>query len=159
MPTLSKSKKTPKKSKEKPSMAYDRFSHLGFIERAKPDFPLPALPRAISLITPNKLGDTMSQYGAWREYTEDLLNHSMYTFNKKREELDIARKRKFLLVNGKNKDERTAKIDTDPEIQALATDVLEYEMFYEMLSTKLTSIEKSIALISREYSRRSQIRD
>jgi len=131
-----------------------RFKSVGFDPLQKPEIPYPTMKAQITGLSNNDLGDLMSQYGVWREYTEDLLLHAIREYTSLAESLNLERQMLLITVNGRNRDERLAKIDTQPEIIELAHAVLESEMYKEMLSAKLASIENSIAVISREITRR-----
>lgn len=110
----------------------------------------------ITGITDNDLGDLMSAYASWKEYTEDLLLYAVQEATSAAEDLEYARKKMLLTTSGKNRDERNARIDTEDRIHELDRKWLEADMYREMLSSKLESINGAISVISREITRRGQ---
>ena len=98
----------------------------------------------------------VSQSRYAREYTEDLLQDSLCEQLKLQEEYEIQYGAKLLLISGKNKDERQAKIfDEFPQIKKIYLSLGEAEMYHTLLQKKLESFTNCLTVISREITRRS----
>lgn len=134
--------------------AQNRYATYGFGRLNRPDIPYPTMDPNISGLTSRDLGNFMAQYAAWREYTEDLLLHAIREYTSLNERLSQKRDRLLIVTSGKNREERLARINQDPDVEADMQLTLEAEMLKDMLAAKLTSIEGSISVISREISRR-----
>lgn len=122
----------------------------------EPTIPFPRFPNNIASLTIEGLGELMSQYQVWREYTEDLLLDATATYTRMEAEHSFERK-KYYLSTGKadgSKEDRYALCDVQPHIQELAAKLLESQLYQELLSAKLDSITNSLSVISREISRR-----
>jgi hypothetical protein len=132
----------------------DKFTLKGFDPLSAPEIPIPTFPASIASKTLDDLGDIMSFYAVWREYTEDLHLRAVADYTRQKEAYDFEWQKIFLSVNGRNNTEREAKIAANPEIIVLRALLIEAEMYKEMLSAKLLSFNNAIAVISREISRR-----
>jgi hypothetical protein len=156
MPTLPKIDDKPVKF-EKTVTTFNRYKSLGFDKKNKPVIEFPKFPLRLSAISLNALGDLLGEYTVWREYTEDLLVVALCEFNEQASIHDLEYAKVFLTISGKNRDERESRVLTDNKIVDSTDSRLRAEMYFNLLTTKLSSIEKSIATLSREISRRSQI--
>ena len=138
-----------------PKKPMDKFRKIyGSIEQ--PEKKAPAMPVTISDITSDKLSNLMTRYTAWREYTEDLLQDSLCEQLKLEEEYEIQYGSKLLLISGKNKDERQAKIFNEyPQVKKIYLSLGEAEMYHTLLQKKLESFTNCLTVISREITRRS----
>ena len=128
-----------------------------FPKLEKPSESLPTMPKTITHMSSEKLGDIHAHYSAWREYTEDLLNDSMAELLTKQEVYDYERDKKYLLISGKNNTERDAKINTDERLRELSVPLSEADLYHELLLKKLESFNNCLATISREISRRGNL--
>lgn len=131
-----------------------KYRRAGFPAPQKPAIPYPRMEPNLTGISSLDLGNLMSTYAAWKEYTEDLLLHALHKSTQAYEALEYAKAKLLVLTEGKNQREREAKIETNPNIHELKQVYLEADMYREMLSSKLTSIEGSVSVISREITRR-----
>ena len=130
-------------------------------ENENPESTVPKMHLNITELKNTELGNFMSRYSAWREYTESLLTVAMaeftlaeekyrkeFTLKKFSGEYDSYKGKKLSL---KDKD---AFIDTDEEIIRFREKMIECEVYKDMLSSKLESFSNAIATISREITRR-----
>jgi hypothetical protein len=132
----------------------DKFTLKGFNPLSAPEIPIPTFPANIASKSLDDLGDIMSFYAVWREYTEDLHLRAVAEYSQQKEKYDYEWQKLFLSVNGRNNTEREAKIAMNPEIIVERAYLIEAEMYKEMLSAKLLSFNNAIAVVSREISRR-----
>lgn len=127
-------------------------------------FPLPVrpgevvrMPRSLAKLSSEKLSDLMNRYTHWREYTEDLLIDTYAECASTKYEYDTAYFMKYKTSQGKNKEERDAIVHTDPEVMEKQQAMLRANLYYDMLTSKLQGLRDSIAIISREITRRGTV--
>ncbi len=124
-----------------------------FPEKNRPSFEL-TLPRSLSTLTSEKLSDVMTKYTAWREFTDDLLIEAFVDYRKTKETYEYEWHKKFLTSSQATKYLKEMKLETDPILKELKAEFIEAEMYYNLLQSKQNSIKDTLAIISREISRR-----
>lgn len=115
---------------------------------------LPTMPTRISELPSDALGDMMCRYSAWREYTEDRHLEACAVYAQVKSEYDNAEDRCLLNATGDTVTERKASARSNPEVQRLAKELTEAEIYQSLLSQKLTSFGNVLAILSRELTRR-----
>lgn len=133
--------------------ALNRFNAGGYTPVAKPDKE-PLMPRQLSTITSDVLGDLMSSYSAWREYTEDKVLRQLSEVTRLRTSYDFNYSKELIVADGGTDKQRKANVDTLNHIHTEFVEYLEANTLFEMLSSKLESYTNSLTIISREISRR-----
>lgn len=160
MPGPKKKESTPRRRRKEISPSKDmtpeeRYKSKGFTDPRKPEFDLPYMVENISTLNPGDLGNLSSKYRVWGEYTEELIMEAIVTVNSLNDEYDQAFLKAKLISEERSKDLREADASTQPEIKKINSKLQEEETYLLLLEKRLSSIEKSIAIISREITRRS----
>lgn len=146
----------PKKetSIEQPKLAKEKFrSKFKVVE--KPAHNEPRMPNSFVQLSIDQLGNLFSQYGAAREYAEDVVLDANAEFLTLREEYDYE-EAKLMATMDKEKTVANlkAKVQADPTLRELRKSLTQAEIFYKMCLSKLESYNNAISLLSRELSRR-----
>lgn len=139
--------------------ALSRFRARGFEEETHPDCAAPSMPSNITSMTITSLGALMSKYSAWREYTESLHSESVYQYVSKKSVYDYeyAVKMRSLQVGAKTTlAEKKLMVESDKELNDLYQELLEAEMYKDLLAAKVESYNNCLVVISREITRRGQ---
>lgn len=144
----------PKLNKPNGWEALNKYRRQGFKKLNRPGFSEPKLPLSLSGIASNDLGDLMGKYGAWRDFTEDLLSEALTEVSYLEETFNFTWKKEYLLTSAKNRDEKAYKVDVMPHITRMRKELSEAKIYAEMLSAKLTSYNNIVNMLSREISRR-----
>jgi len=133
----------------------ERFREAGFSDRELPTDEQPKLPTKISRTSNKELGDLMTQYGAWREYTEHRLTQVAAQASIYKEEYqyawDVAYQRSA------SRGTETAKkreLGADQALNAQRMKLLDEEVLRDMLSARAETYTEAIAVLSREITRR-----
>lgn len=148
----------PKTAEPEIILAEKRVRLKGLTSEPKPVIPYPKFPTPLSVCSLDTIGDVLGEYAVWRNYTEDLVSYALANLTRVKHDYDMEVAKAYIMVSGKNNTERDAKVSLEPNVSSLAEEQMDSQIYYDMVSSKLGSIEKSIATLSREISRRSQIR-
>jgi hypothetical protein len=140
---------------QKAITAFDKYRAKGFTELSKPEEVQPTMPLQLSNLNADALGDLMSKYSRWREYAEDLYLKAYYEYTVLNEKYEHSVAVFKVQANTSKKFEKDDLVKADRSLRALADKVLEAQMYYELLSSKVDSLDKSFNTLSREISRRS----
>lgn len=126
-----------------------------------PEERAPKMPLRMSDLTPAELGNYMSEYSAWREFTEDLLIEADSNYIELQEKYDNLLKQELLLAYSgnqyKTKEEKKWSVETKEEFVNLREEVLQAELYKDMLGNKFESLTNAINTLSREITRRSNV--
>jgi len=158
MPKLN-TKSNKEKETDYSNGAIKKFRSMGFAEKDSPDFEEPKMPQNITSIKVTELGNLMSKYAAWREYAEEQVALATAEYTLKKHEFDYEYAKKYLLLPERSKEtekSKERKLVTDESLKKLSDDLLQAEMFMELLSAKQESYNNSVFVISREFTRRGQ---
>lgn len=135
----------------------DRF-RTAFKSIPAPEGGIPRLGVAVSKLTSDQLGDMISRYSAWREYCEDMHLIALADFMAAKEVYDMA-VAKEVVASGDDVTvtEKKAAAQTSNKVAPLRKDFVHKEMYFKMLASKLESFSNSLAMLSRELTRRGII--
>lgn len=136
--------------------AVEKYKELGFTPTAKPDGE-PIMPRQISQITSDVLGDLQSAYAVWREYTEDNLLRSVAKATELKTSYDYEYAKRFVLSEGSTDKQKKAYVDTDEVMYAKNVELMNAQMLVDLLSSKLESFSNCLTIVSREITRRENL--
>lgn len=153
MPTL---KDTKKEVVEEQNPAIKKFRDKGFNPKQAPNYGEPKMPKEITVLTVGNLGNLMSNYAAWREYTDDMVAEATARVVAAQEEFDFKYAVKFMNIPGDKVTQKKMQLEADPELRKLRQELTEAEMYRDLLSAKQDSFNNAIATISREITRRGQ---
>jgi len=116
---------------------------------------MPTMPHEMSNLNSNDLGNYMSRYAAWREFTEDVLTQADMEYIEAKERYDYEYKKLWLtLPREKTVKDSERRLDIHEDIVSLRESLTEAEMFKNMVGTKYESINNAITVLSREITRR-----
>lgn len=130
-----------------------RFREV-FKEIEPPKGGLPTMPREVSKESSDSLGDLISRYSAWREYTEDRHMEACAVYAQVHSEYDLESARVMLSSVEGTVTEKKARSRIDGAVSQLAKGVLEAEIYRDLLARKLDSFSNVLAMLSRELTRR-----
>lgn len=146
--------KITEKEKGTPVSPLERFREH-FSEITCPKGGLPTMPTKISETPSSQLGDMLSRYSAWREYTEDRHMEACAVFAQCKSEYDLACNKAMLTAKAITVTEKKAKAKFgNPEIENLYKAMNEAEIYRDLLANKLDSFSNVLAMLSRELTRR-----
>lgn len=143
----------PTRKKEEPKKPLERFREV-FTELKAPKGGLPTMPTKIASLPSDELGDMLSRYTAWREFTEDRHMEACAVYAQCRSEYDLECNKQLVSTKGGSVTERKASAKADPKVEKLYKDMVEAEMFRDLLAGKLDSFSNVLAMLSRELTRR-----
>lgn len=122
-----------------------------------PEGGMPHLPTRIAHVNSDKLGDLIAQYSAWREFCEDihLSAVSDYIEAKAKHTTKFAE----LMIQATADDVTTKKaiVENNEDMKDLSAKLVQSEVYKEMIAAKLESFSNSLAMLSRELTRRGII--
>ena len=136
--------------------AVEKYQDLGFLPTARPNAE-PIMPRQISQITSDILGDLQSSYAVWREYSEDNLLKAVATLTQLKTEYDYQYSKRFVLAEGNTDKQKKAYVETDEAIYTKNVELMNAQMLVDLLSSKLESFSNCLTIISREITRRDNL--
>lgn len=136
------------------SNAESRFRSHGFRPLSKPEKP-PRMAEDISKLSSPALGDLLSRYAAWREYTESLVSFAVAEYTRLSENYDFEYSKAWLtLPKSDTIKAREYSLTSDNKLHKMRMELLEAEMYKDMLSDKVNSYTNVITTVSREITRR-----
>lgn len=112
------------------------------------------MPTKISDTSSDELGNMIAKYTAWREFTEDRHMEACAVYAQAKSEYDLACDREMLSSAAITVAERKASAKVSPKVSKLQKDLLEAEMYRDLLAGKLDSFSNVLAMLSRELTRR-----
>lgn len=130
-----------------------RFREV-FSELDPPKGGLPTMPVKVADLASDELGNIISRYTAWREFTEDRHMEACVVFAQCKSEYDLAADRVMLSSTALTVTERKASAKISPEVAKLYKDLVEAEMYRDLLANKLESFSNVLMMLSRELTRR-----
>lgn len=151
MPTIKK------KILNKEKTPVDTFEDLGFQPLDKPsEEKMPRMPINITAQNNISLGSLMSRYAAWREYAEDLHERELAKFVMLEEEYQNDYDQQMVIAEGRTLADKKVTVRVIPSLVVKRKKLLEQETLVSLLSSRVESLNNSIATISREITRRGQ---
>jgi hypothetical protein len=131
----------------------ERFREV-FSETPRPSGSVPVMPTHINMLASDELGDLISTYTAWREYTEDRHAEACSVFAQLQSEYDTCLNRELYTAQGGTVTERKVGAKVTPKVEQLSKGVNEAEIYKNLFASKLTSFSNVLAMLSRELTRR-----
>ena len=157
MPTLKKS--MPRKDSGN-STPLEKFEAMGFKTLEPPEEgKMPKMVNKFSGNSTTAIGDLMAKYAAWREYAEDQHERETGKYVMMNERYENLFDQHMIATEGRNITEKKTVVRAIPELKALRKNLTEQEILVSLLSTRVESLNNSIAVISREITRRGQNND
>lgn len=118
-----------------------------------PSKKMPTMPTELAGMNSDQLGNLTSMYGAWREFTEDLHLEANCSYLTLKSRYDYAYSKQLVLQSGSTLTEKKTKVELLPDMQKLAEELLEAELFLSMVAAKLESFNNALTVLSRELTR------
>lgn len=131
----------------------ERFRSV-FTELTAPKGGLPTMPTKVAELASDELGNMIARYTAWREFTEDRHMEACAVFAQCKSEYDLAVDKEMLSSEASTVTERKASAKSKPKVEKLYKDLIEAEMYRDLLANKLESFSNVLAMLSRELTRR-----
>lgn len=136
--------------------AQRKLIDAGFTEIGMPETGIPKAPTNVTALDGEKLGDVISLFSVWREYTEDLLARRQMELSLLQHEYDFEFNLMWLATTKTGTlEDKKKTIATDQKIHTLNTALLQAQMFVDALIAKVESYSNILAMLSREISRRT----
>jgi hypothetical protein len=123
-----------------------------FDEVPPPKGGLPTMPTRVSDLTSDELGNLISRYTAWREYTEDRHIEACAVFAECKSKYDMEYTKQ--IVASKFNKITDKRYDAKVSSEELLKDLEEAEMYKDLLAGKLESFTNVLTMLSRELTRR-----
>lgn len=131
----------------------ERFRKV-FNELKAPTGGLPTMPTKVSTLASDELGNMIARYTAWREFTEDRHAEACAVFAQCKSEYDLEVDKEILTSKALTVTERKASAKASPKVERMYKDLVEAEMYRDLLANKLDSFSNVLAMLSRELTRR-----
>lgn len=128
------------------------YKLLGFHLMPPPTVKYPDMPEKISIVPNEALGDLISTYAIWREYSEQCTVIALSAVARINDKYKRAYDSAVIMSSGKNRELRDAQASI--EVDAERIEVTDAQILYNMLNSKKESIVSNLAVLSREISRR-----
>lgn len=125
-----------------------------FTELSSPKGGLPTMPTMIAEHSSIELGNIMSKYASWREYTEDRHMEACAVYAQVKSEYDLACDKEMLISGADTVTERKAEAKTSSKVAKLHKDLVDAEIYKDLFAAKLESFSNVLAILSRELTRR-----
>jgi len=142
-----------KDTKKKPQDPLEKFREV-FGEVKTPAGGLPMMSTKISGESSDTLGNMISRYSAWREFTEDRHAEACAVYAQVKSEYDFACDKAMLNAREGTVTEKKAEAKTGNIVAPLAKKVLEASIYMDLLARKLDSFSNVLSMLSRELTRR-----
>lgn len=139
--------------KERVDNPLKRFRDM-FSAVERPKGGLPVMPTKVSTLATDELGDMMSRYTAWREFTEDCHAEACATYAQIKSQYDLASDVALLETSAISVTEKKAEVKNNPQVAKLYQDLSDASIYCTLLSSKLESFTNVLAMLSRELTRR-----
>ena len=137
----------------------DSLNRLGVALAAKPDFPIPDLPRDISELDDEALMDLFVQFTGWSDYLSGARAIAVINEREAERVVDNNEATEFLNQWKGGSADRIAvvkaKIASNPEIADLKHDFDTKYAFRKILETRADDVERNSQVVSRELTRRT----
>lgn len=118
---------------------------------------LPTMPIRMTDLSSEELGNIMSRYSAWREFTEDRHCEACAVYSQVKSEYDLQISKEMLLYKDVTVSEKKARARTSQNTEGLAKKLYEAEIYMTLLASKLESFTNVLNILSRELTRRGVI--
>lgn len=136
-----------------PGDVVKRFRKV-FPSMEAPEGGLPTMPLRITGLTSDELGDLLSRYSAWREFTEDRHLEALADYVRIKGDYDIETAKMMVVSSSDTIALKKAESLSNPQVQSLWKKVLEAEIYKDLLGNRLESFSNALSMLSRELTRR-----
>jgi hypothetical protein len=136
------------------SPGYTKFRSV-FNKMGKPGGLPPTFPKKLSSVTSDDLADMTAVYQAWREFSEDMHFEATQDKLTLQDKYDFEYAKLFVVADGGGVNEKKYAVVASDKLQNIRTQLLDADIYLTMVSNKLESFNNSLAVLSREVTRRS----
>jgi hypothetical protein len=137
----------------------ESLNSLGVTLSAKPDFPIPLLPREITELDDEGLMDLFVQFTQWNDHLSGARAVAVINEREAQRFLDTVEAQAMLLNWAGTKGDRVAvakaSIAADPKVLELKEDLDTKYAFRKILETRAENVERDSQVVSRELTRRT----
>ena len=137
----------------------ESLNSLGVTLAAKPDFPIPTLPRDITELDDEALMDLFVQFNQWNNHLSDARAIAVINERDADRSLETAEAEAMLASwAGSSKDRvavSKASRAADPKVIELKEDVDTKYAFRKLIETRAEDVERDSQVVSRELTRRT----
>lgn len=128
-----------------------------FKELSAPEKSTPTMVLKISELTSDELGDMISRYSAWREYTEDKLIAITAMKASITEQYKMIYNKAYIEADGRTISDKKILAETNDDVIKINKQLTEISQYEELFSGKMDSLSNAISTLSRELTRRGII--
>jgi len=148
----------PNKLRDRVYRTFDRYFALNLLpQQPYMDEELPAFPNSMATLQSDEIGDYLGRFTAWYAYTADKKKYLSVALNVVSNELDIVYRQSLATMTAKaNLEIKKAEARSTDEYLLIEEYVQEVGNLMDMLDIELNKLDKSIATLSREVSRRER---
>jgi hypothetical protein len=137
----------------------ESLNSLGVTLAAKPEFPIPDLPRDITELDDEGLMDLFVQFTQWNDHLSGARAIAVINEREAERVLDTHEAHSMLANWTDSKADRVAvtkaKIASDPKVIELREDLDTKYAFRKMIETRAENVERDSQVVSRELTRRT----
>lgn len=126
-----------------------------FVFREPPTKEPPQMKLRVSLLSSDELGDLISLYESWAEYARGEKIYALQQYTISEHNYKDLQARFSLTIKAKNRELTQASILQIPEVKESYVQREADNMYYTLIAEKCDSLEKTLATLSRELTRRS----
>lgn len=144
--------------REKVYRTFDRYFGFGLLSQAAYNGEeLPSFPNGVATLNSDEVGDFLGQFTAWYAFTADKKKYLVVAMNVVSNELDIIFRKELATMTTKaNLEIKKAAARVTEDYLIVEEYVQEVGNLMDMLDIELNKLDKSIASLSREISRRER---
>lgn len=144
--------------REKVYRTFDRYFGFGLLSQAAyKGEELPSFPNGVATLNSDEVGDFLGQFTAWYAFTADKKKYLVVAMNVVSNELDIIFRKELATMTTKaNLEIKKAAARVTEDYLIVEEYVQEVGNLMDMLDIELNKLDKSIASLSREISRRER---
>ena len=137
---------------------FDRYFGFGLLAQvAYSGEELPSFPNNVATLNSDEVGDYLGQFTAWYSFTADKKKYLTVAYNVVSNELDITYRQSLATMTTKaNLEIKKAEARSTDDYLIIEEYLQEVANLMDMLDIELTKLDKSIASLSREISRRER---
>jgi hypothetical protein len=148
----------PDEMRDKVYRTFDRYFSLGLLpQRPYVDEELPAFPNAMATLQSDEVGDYLGRFTAWYTYTADKKKYLAVAYNVVSNELDIIYRTSLATMTTKaNLEIKKAEARTGTDYLVVEEYLQEVSNLMDMIDIELSKLDKAVATLSREISRRER---
>lgn len=148
----------PDELRDKVFRTFDRYFGMNLLpQKPYEDEELPAFPNSMATLTSDEVGDYLGRFTAWYAFTADKKKYLAVAYNVVQNELDITYRKSLATMTTKaNLEIKKAEARSTEDYLIIEEYAQEVSNLMDMLDIELNKLDKSIATLSREVSRRER---